>query len=72
MLNKSALYGARSRTCVSLETANMVKLKLLSEALNLKISHVIDDAVARYFEDCEQINEADKKYMRSLGDAGKK
>lgn len=48
MQNKKALYGARARTCVSLEVANIIRLKLLSEKLNLKISHIVDNAVVSY------------------------
>lgn len=72
MQNKKALYGARARTCVSLEVANIIRLKLLSEKLNLKISHIVDNAVVSYFNECELVNKEDKEYLESISDAYKK
>ena len=72
MQNKKALYGARARPCVSLEVANIIRLKLLSEKLNLKISHIVDNAVVSYFNECELVDKEDKEYLESISDAYKK
>ncbi|CAD7288243.1 hypothetical protein [Campylobacter suis] len=66
MKNKKALYGMRSRQELNLSTINAVKLKILSEKMDIRISHVADIIIDEFWQNFDGITEEDINYIKEL------
>lgn len=56
----------RSRQELNLSTINAVKLKILSEKMDIRISHVADIIIDEFWQNFDGITEEDINYIKEL------